>query len=84
MKPKRLARSVVQAPSELVELSFGEHREIGAFGHVLAKQAIGVLVGAALPGAVGVTEVDLDPGLDREVEVAVELLALVQVIEESH
>jgi hypothetical protein len=82
MKPKRLARSVVQAPSELVELSFGEHREIGAFGHVLAKQAIGVLVGAALPGAVGVTEVDLDPG--REVEVAVELLALVQVIEESH
>ena len=74
----------MQASSELVELSFGEHREIGASGHVLAKQATGDLVGAALPGAVGVTEVDLDPGLDREVKVRLSSLPWSQVIEESH
>jgi hypothetical protein len=34
--------------------------EIGALGQVLADQAVGVLVGAALPGAVRVAEADVD------------------------
>ena len=38
--------------------------EVGAFGHVLAQQSVGVLVRSPLPGAVGVAEVDLDAGVD--------------------
>src|SRR4051812_21420828 len=37
------------------------HAEVGSLGKVLAQQPVGVLVRAALPGAVRVTEVDLDP-----------------------
>ena len=33
---------------------------------VLAKQSVGVLVAAALPGALGVAEEDLDAGVDPE------------------
>ena len=42
------------------------HGQVGALRHVLAKQAVGVLVRAPLPGAVRVAEVDLDAGVDRE------------------
>jgi hypothetical protein len=34
------------------------------FREVLSKQAVGVLVCAALPRALGITEVDLQPGID--------------------
>ena len=37
-----------------------------AFGEVLAQQSISVLVGASLPGAVGVAEVHLHAGVARE------------------
>ena len=32
--------------------------EVNTLGEVLAQQAVGVLAGAALPGAVGMAEVD--------------------------
>ena len=52
--------------------------EVGAFGEVLAEQAVGVLVGAALPGAVRVAEVDLDqPAVDPELGVLRHLRSLV-------
>jgi hypothetical protein len=35
--------------------------EVGALGQVLAQQAVGVLVRAALPGRVRVAEVDPEP-----------------------
>ena len=41
-----------------------EYKDSSALlGEVLAQQAVGVLVGAALPGALGVAEVDLDTGV---------------------
>jgi len=51
-------RAIAQAFSgAMVELAdvraelFGGHlRQVGAFGQVLAQQAVGVLVGATLPG----------------------------------
>ena len=52
-------------------------RQVGALGEVLAQQAICVLVGAALPGAVGVSEEDRDAGLDLERGVGRKLLAAV-------
>ena len=42
------------------------HAEVGAFGEVLAEQPVGVLVGAALPWAVRITEVDLHARVDLQ------------------
>ena len=55
------------APIELigngVELFLGKAAQVSALGEVLAQEPIGVLVGASLPGAVGVTEVHLHAGV---------------------
>jgi hypothetical protein len=40
--------------------------QVGAFGEVLAQQPIGILVGAALPWALRIAEVDLDSRVDFE------------------
>jgi len=53
------------------------HAEIGSLGKVLAQQAVGILVRAALPGAVRVAEVDMDPGVDPQMGVLSHLRALV-------
>jgi len=41
-------------------------REVGALGEVLAQQFVGIFVGAALPEAVGISEVDRDAVAHRE------------------
>lgn len=51
--------------------------EVGALGEVLADQAVGVLVGGTLPGAVGVGEVDRDTGDGGEGGVLGHLSALI-------
>src|SRR6266540_2029292 len=51
--------------------------EVGAAGEVLAEQAVGVFVRAALPGAVGVAEVDVDAGVDPQLGVLGHLRALI-------
>jgi len=43
------AGPVVEFGGNLVEVGGQVHRQIGAFREVLAKKAVGVLVGAALP-----------------------------------
>src|SRR5437764_1263372 len=40
------------------------HAEIGTFWEILAQQPVSVLVGATLPRAVGIAEVDLDARVD--------------------
>jgi len=57
-----LSRAGVELPGDPVEFVLTERGEVGAPGHVLAEQPVGVLVDAALPGATGVGEVDLDAG----------------------
>ena len=39
---------------------------VGAVGEVLAEEAVGVVVGAALPGTLGVAEVDVEVGVCAE------------------
>src|SRR5215475_671701 len=56
----------VELVGDGVELVLGVGAQVGAFGQVVADQAVGVLVGAALPGRVGVGEVDGDAGGDGE------------------
>src|SRR5258708_34240030 len=53
------------------------HAEIGAFWEVLAQQPVGVLVRAALPGAMGIAEVDGKPGVDPKVRVLRHLCPLI-------
>lgn len=57
-----LARPGVKLPGEGIELCLAEHGQIGALGHVLAEQCVGVLVDAALPRAMRIGEVNIDAG----------------------
>ena len=51
-KVETFSRSRVQPMGDGVQLALGVARQVGALGQVLAQQAIRILVGAALPGAV--------------------------------
>ena len=53
-------RARVQAVRDGVQLALRVARQVRALGQVLAQQAVGVLVGAALPGAVRIGKEDLD------------------------
>ena len=53
--------SVVHAVGDAVKLVLTEDTEVRALGQVLAQQPVGVLTGAALPGAVRVAEVHTTP-----------------------
>ena len=59
----RGAGSIVQAVGDGVEFLLGVHRQIGALGQVLPQQPVGVLAGAALPGAVGSQKYTFTPVL---------------------
>src|SRR3989442_9458442 len=72
-----LARPVVQALGDADEIVGAQEGKVGALGHVLAEEPVGVLVRAALPGAVGIAEVDLHPGVDGEEPMARQLAALI-------
>ena len=56
------SRPSVELPSDGIELSLREVGQVGAFREILAQQAMGVLVDAALPRAVRIGEIDGDAG----------------------
>src|SRR5215211_7045045 len=72
-----LAGSAVEGSSDGGEVAGAVLAEVGALGEILAQQAVGVLVGAPLPGAVRVTEVDRQAGVDPQLGVLGQLGALV-------
>jgi hypothetical protein len=51
MEVQRFSWALVESPRDAVELRLRVLGQIRAFGKVLAQQAVGVFVGAALPGA---------------------------------
>src|SRR3954453_22370068 len=53
-----LSRPAVEGCSHRGKVVRAVHAEVGALWKVLAQQPVGVLVRAALPGAVGIAEVD--------------------------
>lgn len=75
--PQALARSVVDLVGNGIELLLAVAAQIRALGQVLAHQAVDVLVGAPLPGAVRVAEVHRNAGVGRQLLVARHLQALV-------
>src|SRR5271154_1058496 len=70
-------RPAVETIGHGVEVILTVDREVSALGQILAQQAVGVLAGTALPGAVRVAEVDLHACRGAEFLVPRHLLALV-------
>ena len=56
------AGSGVEFVGDGVELGLGDGGEVRALGKILAQQTVGVFVAAALPGAVGIAEIDFHIG----------------------
>src|SRR5262245_6824303 len=63
---QRLARPGVERVGDGGEGVGAMDAEIRALREVLAEQAVGVLIGATLPGTMRVAEVDRDPGVDPQ------------------
>src|SRR5260370_18762402 len=74
---ERLAWSGVECERDGGEFVGAVAAEVGALREVLAEQPVGVLVAAALPGAVGVAEVDVDAGVDPQLCMLGHLRALI-------
>ena len=74
---QRLACSGIQFPGDRIEDCLGELAQITALGQVLPQQTVGILVDAALPGAVLIGEVDLHTGGFRQPLVSRHLSALI-------
>ena len=72
-----LTRSVVELPGDGVEVILGEPGQVSAFGQVLPQESIGVLVAAALPGAMRVGKENRHTGHIRQSLMLTHLLALV-------
>src|SRR4051794_40619441 len=66
---KGLARPAVEGDRHGRKIVRAGRAEVGALWKVLAQQPIGVLVRAALPGAVGIAEGDRHASLDPELGV---------------
>src|SRR5215218_3094248 len=63
---QRLSRPCVEGGCHGSDLLGAVHTQIGAFREVLTQQSVGVLVGATLPWAMRIAEVDLDACIDLE------------------
>ena len=66
IKVQSFPRALIELPSHFVEVGLGVAGQVGFLGEVLSQQSIRVFVGAALPGALRIAEVDVDLGGDRE------------------
>src|SRR3954470_20554552 len=66
---ERLSRPAVEGHRHGCKVLGAVRAEVGALWKVLAQKPVGVLVGAALPGAVGIAEVDLDACVDLQARV---------------
>ena len=72
------AQPAVELIVHLLHPSLADAAQRLPLREVLAQQAVGVLVGPALPGMVEQREVALDPDLPRDLGVGCELLAPVE------
>ena len=59
-KVQTFSWACVQAMGDGVQFALGVARQVRALGQILAQQAIGVLISAALPGTVRIGKEDLD------------------------
>src|SRR3954447_26874424 len=74
---ERLSRPAVEGHRHGCKVLGAVRAEVSALREVLAQQPIGVLVRAALPGAVGIAEVDLKTSVDPQAGVLAHLRSLI-------
>lgn len=72
-----LSGSLVEFACDGIEMLLTVDGEVGAFREVLAQEPVGVFVGAAQPRAMGIAEVDVEIGGQRQAFVIGKLLAAV-------
>src|SRR5215218_5044737 len=72
-----LSRPAVEGDRHSGELLGAVHAQVSALGEVLPQQPVGVLVRAALPGAVGIAEIDRHARLDPQLGVLGHLRSLI-------
>src|SRR5579864_2042361 len=76
-EPQRLAWPSVELSCHFIQMGLRVNRQVSPFGEVLPEQAVGVLVGAALPRALRIAEVDVDVGRQAKSPMIRKLLATV-------
>src|SRR5260370_37052130 len=59
---KSLAWPLIELAGHFVEMGLRVHRQVGSFRKILSQQAIGVLVGTALPWTLRIAKVNIDVG----------------------
>src|ERR1041384_6938677 len=63
---KGLSRPAVEGDRHGRKVLGAVHAEVSALWEILTQQPVGVLVRAALPGTVGIAEVDLETSVDPQ------------------
>ena len=61
-----LAWPFVELTRHFVQMGLRVHRQVGALRKILPQQAIGILIGTALPRTLRTAEVNVDVGRQRE------------------
>ena len=74
-EPQSLARPFVELSCHFIQMGLRVNRQVSSLGKVLSEQAIGVLVGAALPGALRIAKVHRDVGRQSKPPMIRKLLA---------
>jgi transposase len=74
---QRLSRSAIERGGDRRKRIGAMSAEIGAFRKVLAQQPVGVLIGATLPRALRIAEVDLDTSVNLQTRMLRHLRSLI-------
>src|SRR4029450_11766331 len=62
---QRLPVPFVELTRNFVQMGLRVHRQVGSLRKILSQQAIGVLIGTALPRTLRIAEVNVDVGRER-------------------
>src|SRR5437868_12858687 len=65
-KSQGLAWPLIELAGHFVEMGLRVHRQVGSFRKILSQQAIGVLVGTALPWTLRIAKVNMEVGRYRK------------------
>jgi len=76
-KAQGFSRALIEAQGYLVEMGLRVAGQVGFLREVLSQQAVGIFMGAALPGALRIREVDFHLRVHREALVFGHLVASV-------